>query len=176
MSTALRGVPLALTRAQRFAPGTAPSRLKANSMRDVEVMHAVVQKTWPAMLMNTTTLNRPDPRALLRTARAVPAPYGLTEGSVEPGRVRAQSRAVHGDVGLVRRRSRRLQPAAAAGGLVAAGGDRGERAAPGTGPGGNGDPPGRQRARGVHARQRVLRGRDDRGRVLRGCGVLRARD
>src|SRR4051794_30793419 len=83
MSTALRGVPLVLTRAQCLAPGTAPSRLKAKSIRDVEVMHAVVQKICPAMLMKTTTLNRPEPRALKRTASAVPAPKGLTEVSVE---------------------------------------------------------------------------------------------
>ena len=42
--TALRGTLLASSFAQRDAPGTAPSRLNANSMRLVEVMQALVQK------------------------------------------------------------------------------------------------------------------------------------
>ena len=45
-------------------------------------MQAVVQKNCPAMLMKTTALNNPDPRALKSTASAVP-PYGFTEGPVE---------------------------------------------------------------------------------------------
>ena len=34
---------------QYWPPGTAPSRLNANSMRVVLVMHATVQKNWPAV-------------------------------------------------------------------------------------------------------------------------------
>ena len=41
--TALRGVPFALTFAQTRAPGTAPSRLNAKIIREVEVMQAVEQ-------------------------------------------------------------------------------------------------------------------------------------
>ena len=42
-STALTGTRCRLTRAHSWDPGTAPSRLKANIMRDVEVRHDVEQ-------------------------------------------------------------------------------------------------------------------------------------
>src|SRR6476661_5660870 len=47
--TPLTGTRLALSFDHRRDPGTAPSRLKANNMRVVEVMQAVVQKNWPAV-------------------------------------------------------------------------------------------------------------------------------
>ena len=48
---------LALSLDQYFAPGTAPSRLNAKSMREAEVRQAVVQKSWPIVAISST---RPD--------------------------------------------------------------------------------------------------------------------
>src|SRR5664279_3313352 len=39
-----------------WPPGTAPSRLKANSIREVLVMQATVQKNWPTVEMARTQL------------------------------------------------------------------------------------------------------------------------
>ena len=52
--TAFAGTWFLLSFAQREAPGTAPSRLNANSIRDVLVMQAVEQKNWPTAAMNST--------------------------------------------------------------------------------------------------------------------------
>src|SRR4051812_11535312 len=52
--TALAGTRLAFSLEKCFAPGIAPSRLNAKNIRLVLVMHATVQKNWPAAEMATT--------------------------------------------------------------------------------------------------------------------------
>src|ERR1700712_3052499 len=58
-TTADRSTPLAGTRFllsfdHSFQPGTARSRLKANSMREELVMQATAQKNWPAVEISST--------------------------------------------------------------------------------------------------------------------------
>ena len=69
----------------------------------------------------------------------------------------------------------RLQRAAARGGLGALRGDRGQRAQARPRDRARPDHPPDQRARGVHARRRVLPRGDERARLLRGRRLLRAR-
>ena len=99
MMTALRGVPLAFTRAQCRAPGTAPSRLNANSMREVEVMQAVVQKNCPAMRCDDD-LEQPELRAQLPGRRCA----ATRPQAVEDRRV------VTSVVAAKRKDSSRIQP------------------------------------------------------------------
>ena len=49
--TPYTGTRLAFSFDQYWPPGTAPSRLNANSMRVVLVMQATVQKNWPTVEM-----------------------------------------------------------------------------------------------------------------------------
>ena len=52
--TPLAGILFLLTFDHSWWPGTARSRLNANSMRDALVWHAVVQKNWPAVEISST--------------------------------------------------------------------------------------------------------------------------
>src|SRR3954452_20077506 len=52
--TPYTGTRFRLRRDQDFEPGTAPSRLNANSMRVVLVMQATVQKNCPTVAINST--------------------------------------------------------------------------------------------------------------------------
>src|SRR5215207_3712190 len=52
--TALTGTLLAFTLDHMAEPGIAPSRLKANVIREALVRHATVQNSWPQAEMNTT--------------------------------------------------------------------------------------------------------------------------
>src|SRR5215212_1407748 len=58
--TPLAGTLLALNFDQSWWPGTARSRLNANSMRDALVWQAVVQKNWPAVEINSTIATHLD--------------------------------------------------------------------------------------------------------------------
>src|SRR6195952_1937634 len=63
--TAERMTPLAGTRFllsvdHSFQPGTARSRLKANSILDELVMQAMAQKNWPAVEISSTTPTHPE--------------------------------------------------------------------------------------------------------------------
>ncbi len=55
-STPYTGTRLLLSFDQYWPPGTAPSRLNANSMREVLVMHATVQKNCPTVAIARTML------------------------------------------------------------------------------------------------------------------------
>src|SRR5438045_2061235 len=72
--TPLTGTRLALSLDHRREPGTAPSRLKANSMRVVEVMQAVVQKNWPAVEISRTTPAHLLDSAWLKIVATAPPP------------------------------------------------------------------------------------------------------
>ena len=58
--TPLAGILFLLTLDHSWWPGTARSRLNANSMREQLVWQAVVQKSWPAVEISSTIA---DPRA-----------------------------------------------------------------------------------------------------------------
>src|SRR3954470_3261710 len=75
MTTAFPGTRLEDSFDQSAAPGTAPSRLKAKSMRELLVMQEVAQKNWPMLAMSRTA-----PAQLLLSACAnieVTAPPAL---------------------------------------------------------------------------------------------------
>ena len=54
--TALAGTRFDVSFTQVAEPGIAPSRLKANVIRDAEVMHEVAQNTWADAEMNSTSV------------------------------------------------------------------------------------------------------------------------
>ena len=54
--TAFAGTLVAVRADQRLEPGIAPSRLKANVMRDADVMHDVAQKNWADAEMKSTNV------------------------------------------------------------------------------------------------------------------------
>ena len=93
------------------------------------------------------------------------------------GRLRAPQRAVgaRGRRPRARRDPARLQRPPARGGLGPLRGDRRQRAAARAGDGGRARHAADQRARGVHARRRVLPRRDRGARAVRGRRLLRAR-
>src|SRR6476661_4376047 len=72
--TPLTGTRLALSFDHSRDPGTAPSRLNANSIRVVEVMQAVVQKNCPAVEMSRTTPAHLLDRAWLKIVATAPPP------------------------------------------------------------------------------------------------------
>ena len=51
----MAGTRLEVSACQRFEPGTAPSRLNANSIREAEVMQDVAQKNCADAEMNSTS-------------------------------------------------------------------------------------------------------------------------
>ncbi len=81
MSTALTGTLRALSFAHCEAPGTAPSREKANSIRLVEVMQAVVQKNWPMLAMSSTRKAQSEVSAWLKMTATPPPPAVTPSGS-----------------------------------------------------------------------------------------------
>ena len=70
--TALAGTLFALTADHSRWPGTARSRLNANSIREALVWHAVVQNSCPAVEMNSTTATHPELIAWLKIATTAP--------------------------------------------------------------------------------------------------------
>ena len=75
--TLYSGTSLLFSRVQKRAPGTAPSRLKANSIRVVEVMQAMAQKHCPTVEMTMTRPTHGVLSAWLSTATELP-PAALT--------------------------------------------------------------------------------------------------
>src|SRR4051794_24864742 len=73
-TTALNGIRRSLTRRQRLEPGTAPSRLNANIIRDALVMQLMPQKNWPTTQMIRIVLVYAEPIELSKTANTVPPP------------------------------------------------------------------------------------------------------
>ena len=80
-STAFTGVFALLSRAQYLAPGTAPSRLNANSMREAEVRQAVVQKSWPSVAISRTLPDMNGVSAWSKMTCTPPPPADTAAGS-----------------------------------------------------------------------------------------------
>ena len=59
---------------QSLLPGTAPSRLKAKSIRVQLVMHAMVQKNWPTVAMRSTVPPHREVRAWAKITATPPPP------------------------------------------------------------------------------------------------------
>src|SRR6185437_9009676 len=73
-TTPCTGTRLLLNRDQYRPPGTAPSRLKANSIRVVLVMQATVQKNWPAAEISRTVPAQREDSAWLKMTDTAPPP------------------------------------------------------------------------------------------------------
>ena len=80
-STAFAGTLPAVSLAHSAAPGTAPSRLKAKSIRLVEVMQAVEQKNCPMLAMSSTVPAHPELSAWLKITATPPPPAVTASGS-----------------------------------------------------------------------------------------------
>ena len=89
-TTALTGTRLRLTFDHSRAPGTAPSRLNANIIRDVDVRHDVVQYSWPMVEMIMIVLNSPGDSAVAKMPATVNA--AVRAGCVDRVRVCAANR------------------------------------------------------------------------------------
>ena len=70
--TALAGTLREFTADHSLCPGTARSRLNANSMREALVWQAVVQNNCPAVEMNSTAAAHLDVSAWLKIAATAP--------------------------------------------------------------------------------------------------------
>ena len=90
-STALAGTLREFSFAQYFEPGTAPSRLNANSIRLVEVMQAVVQKNCPTLAMRSTVPAQPEVRAWLKMTATPPPPAVTASASCTAKRKASRS-------------------------------------------------------------------------------------
>src|ERR1700730_98840 len=69
-STAQVGVRFLPRRRHRLWPGTAPSREKANVIREALVTHAMPQNSWPAVDIRITALAAAELRAVVKIVRA----------------------------------------------------------------------------------------------------------
>src|SRR6478735_329872 len=71
-STPLAGTLDAVSLDHNAAPGTAPSRLNANSIREQLVRQATVQKNWPEAEISSTKPAQPDGSAWLKMDATAP--------------------------------------------------------------------------------------------------------
>src|SRR6195952_4500829 len=69
-----------------FQPGTARSRLKANSIREELVMQATVQKNWPTVEMSSTMATHEELMAWLKMTATPPPPLDTPAGSCTANR------------------------------------------------------------------------------------------
>src|ERR1700690_1421130 len=69
-STDQVGVRLCPSRRHRLWPGTAPSREKANVIREALVTHAIPQSSWPIVEIRSTALAAADVSAVSMIATA----------------------------------------------------------------------------------------------------------
>ena len=79
--TPATGTRLALSLDQTLAAGTAPSRLKAKSMRVQLVMQAMVQKSWPMVAISRTVPPQRCVRAWGKISATPPPPAVTLAGS-----------------------------------------------------------------------------------------------
>src|SRR5262245_17021232 len=79
-TTALAGTRLGVSADQRFDPGTAPSRLNANVIRDADVMQEVAQKNCADAEMNSTSAPQLVPIACVKMYATPPAPTPALSG------------------------------------------------------------------------------------------------
>jgi hypothetical protein len=89
-STPWTGTRLALSLDQWACPGTAPSRLKAKSIREQLVMQAMVQKNWPTAEMSRTVAPQWEERAWAKIT-ATPPPPAVTLASFWTAKRKARS-------------------------------------------------------------------------------------
>src|SRR3954454_20157729 len=78
--TALAGTRCPVNADQRPDPGTAPLRLKANSIRDADVMHEVEQKNCADAEMNSTSAPHLLPIDCVKMYATPPAPTPALSG------------------------------------------------------------------------------------------------
>lgn len=76
-ATLYSGTPLLLRQVQKRAPGTAPSRLNASSIRVVEVMQAMAQKHCPTVEITSTVLTQGPLSAWYKMVTTLP-PLAVT--------------------------------------------------------------------------------------------------
>ena len=74
MMTPLAGIRFELTLDHSWWPGTARSRLKANSMREALVWQAVVQKNWPAVEISRMIATHWESMAWMKMLTTAPPP------------------------------------------------------------------------------------------------------
>jgi len=80
--TALAGILVAaLTLDSHDEPGMAPSRLKANVIREALVRQAVAQNSWPAVEISRIVKCQPSPRAWVKITSTLPNPLLTPPGS-----------------------------------------------------------------------------------------------
>src|SRR5450755_3627089 len=92
-STAYVGVRFLPSRRHRLWPGMAPSREKANVIREALVTHAMPQNSWPMVEMRITPLAAAELSAVERIARAgKPALLIVLMSFCCTAKVRARSR------------------------------------------------------------------------------------
>ena len=72
--TPLAGILFLLTFDHSWWPGTARSRLNANSMREALVWQAVVQKSWPAVEISSTMPTHLESIAWAKITATAPPP------------------------------------------------------------------------------------------------------
>ena len=72
--TPLAGILFLLTLDHSWCPGTARSRLNANSMRELLVWHAVVQNSWPAVEISSTMPTQLESMAWAKITETAPPP------------------------------------------------------------------------------------------------------
>src|SRR6478752_782217 len=80
-TTAAAGTRLALILAHHWWPGTARSRLNANSIRDALVWQAVVQKNCPAVEMNRISATHLELIAWVKMVTTAPPPFDTPSAS-----------------------------------------------------------------------------------------------
>src|SRR5262249_31966077 len=86
MMIALIGVPLRSRRVQIRQPGTAPSRLNANVIRDMLVTQLIPQKNCPIVEMMMTALKKPDESAVWKMYAEKPPALVSPSGSFAANR------------------------------------------------------------------------------------------
>src|SRR6188472_2683750 len=79
-STAFAGTRLLLSFDQCCDPGTARSRLNANSIREADVMHDVAQNSWAEAEMKSTNVAQSLPRDCKKMYATPPAPTPALSG------------------------------------------------------------------------------------------------
>ena len=84
--TPLAGILFVLTLDHSWWPGTARSRLNANSMRDALVWHAVVQKNCPAVEISSTIATHWESIAWVKIPTTAPPPAVTASTSLTANR------------------------------------------------------------------------------------------
>ena len=84
--TPLAGILFLLTLDHNWCPGTARSRLNANSIREALVWQAVVQKSWPAVEINSTRPTQGELIAWLKITATAPPPFDTASESCTANR------------------------------------------------------------------------------------------